>query len=105
MQAWLDPPVREAAIVWVNDERVGPVWCPPYALDVTGVLRKGTNRIRIDVANLAINAMAGKPLPSYRLLHARYGARFEPQDMDKVQPVPAGLLGEVRLVPFERWAE
>jgi hypothetical protein len=102
MRAWLDPPVREAAIVWVNDMRVGPVWCPPYAVDVTRALRRGANRIRIDVANLAINAMAGRALPSHRLLHARYGTRFEPQDMDKVQPVPAGLLGEVRLVPFAR---
>ena len=102
MQAWLDAPVREAAVVWVNDRRVGSVWCPPYALDVTGALRAGVNHIRIDVANLAMNAMAGRPLPSYRLLNARYGTRFEPQDMDKVQAVPAGLLGEIRLVPFAR---
>ena len=30
MQAWLDGPVREAAIVYVNDRRAGSVWCPPY---------------------------------------------------------------------------
>ena len=77
MRAWIDAPVREAAVVWVNGTRVGSVWCPPYAIDVTGALRAGTNRLRIDVANLAINAMAGTPLPSYRLLNARYGTRFE----------------------------
>ena len=80
--------------------RIGLV--PAYALDVTGGLRAGDNDIRIDVANLAVNRMAGQPLPSYRLLNARYGTRFEPQDMDKVQPEPAGLLGDVRLVPFAR---
>ena len=67
---------------------------------MTGALRAGTNRLRIDVANLAINGLAGRPLPSYRLLNARYGTRFEPQDMDKVQPEPSGLLGKLRLVPF-----
>ena len=41
---------------------------------------------------------AGRSLPSYRLLNLRYGVRFEPQDMDKVQPVPAGLLGPIQLV-------
>ena len=102
MRAWLDTPVREAAVVWINGTRAGSVWCPPYALDVTGGLRAGDNDIRIDVANLAVNRMAGQPLPSYRLLNARYGTRFEPQDMDKVQPEPAGLLGDVRLVPFAR---
>ena len=100
MRAWLDAPVREAAVVSVNGTRAGSVWCPPYALDLTGSLRTGVNEIRIDVANLAVNAMAGRPLPSYRLLNARYGTRFEPQDMDKVQPEPAGLLGDIRLVPY-----
>jgi hypothetical protein len=32
------------------------------------------------------------------LLNLRYGTRFEPQDMDKVQPVPAGLFGPIRLL-------
>jgi hypothetical protein len=102
MQAWLGAPVRDAAVVWVNGTRAGSVWCPPYALDLTESLHAGVNEIRIEVAKLAVNAMAGRPLPSYRLLNARYGTRFEPQDMDKVHPVPAGLVGEIRLVPFAR---
>jgi hypothetical protein len=100
MQAWLDAPVREAAVVYINGTRVGSVWCPPYALDITGALVPGTNRVRVAVANLAINAMAGRPLPNYRLLNLRYGTRFEPQDMDKVQPVAAGLLGPIRVVTY-----
>ena len=101
-QAWLEAPVREAAVVYVNDGRAGSVWCPPYSLDLTGRLRPGANTLRIEVANLAVNHMAGRSLPDYRLLNLRYGTRFEPQDMDKVQPVPAGLLGPIRLVavPF-----
>jgi hypothetical protein len=43
--------------------------------------------------------MAARALPDYRLLNLRYGVRFEPQDMDKVQAVPAGLLGPIRLIP------
>jgi hypothetical protein len=98
MQAWLDAPVREAAVVYVNDRRAGSVWCPPYSLDVTDLLRRGENRLRIVVGNLALNDMAGRRLPDYRLLNLRYGERFQAQDMDKVQAVPAGLLGPVRLV-------
>ncbi len=98
MQAWLEAPVREAAVVWVNGTRAGSVWCPPYAVDVTSLLHPGANAIRIDVANTAINHMAARALPDYRLLNLRYGTRFEPQDMDKVQPLPAGLFGPIRLV-------
>jgi hypothetical protein len=99
MQAALEGPIRESAVVYVNDARAGAVWCPPYSLDVTGLLRRGENRVRIVVANTAINHMAGRALPDYRLLNLRYGERFQPQDMDKVRPLPSGLLGPVRLVP------
>jgi hypothetical protein len=99
MQAWLDAPVREAAVVYVNENRAGSVWCPPYSLDITRFLKKGQNSIKIVVGNLAVNYMAGHSLPDYRLLNLRYGIRFEAQDMDKVKIVPSGLLGPIRLVP------
>jgi hypothetical protein len=97
MQAWYESPVREAAVVYVNERRAGSVWCPPYRIEVTGLLKNGDNKIRILVANTAVNQMAGKPLPDYRLLNQRYGVRFEPQDMDKIKPVASGLLGPIRL--------
>ncbi len=98
MQAWLDSPVREAAVVYINDVRAGSVWCPPYSLEVRKFLRPGANKIRILVANTAMNYMAGHSLPDYRLLNLRYGERFQPQDMDKVQVLPSGVLGPVRLI-------
>ncbi len=101
-RAWLDGPVREAAVVFVNEQRAGAIWSPPYALDITRLLRRGVNRIRIDVANLAVNYMAARPLPDYRLLNLRYGTRFEAQDMDKIAPVDAGLLGPITLVGSAR---
>jgi hypothetical protein len=102
LQARIDPPVREAAVVYVNGRRAGAVWCPPYTVDVTGLLKRGENEIRIDVANLAVNFMAGRPLPDYKALNARYGERFQPQDMDQIQPVTSGLLGPIRLTSLPR---
>jgi hypothetical protein len=98
MRALLEGPVREAAVVTVNGRRAGSIWCPPYSIDVTDFLHVGENRVRIIVANTAINYMAGHALPDYRLLNLRYGERFQPQDMDQVQPVPSGLLGRIRLI-------
>ena len=98
MQALVEAPVREAAVVYCNYRRAGSAWCPPYAVDVTGLVKRGENRIRIVVANTAINHMAGRRQPDYKLLNLRYGVRFEPQDMDNLEPLPSGLLGSVRLL-------
>jgi hypothetical protein len=100
--AAIDAPVREAAVVFVNEQRVGSVWCPPYALDITAALHAGRNLLRVVVGNLAINRMAWEPPPSYRLLNLRYGVRFEPQDMTSLAPVTSGLLGPIRLVASAR---
>ncbi len=100
MQAVLDAPVREAAVVYINGKRAGSVWCPPYSIDVTGLLETGENQIRIEVANLAVNYMAdfkNHPLPDYKALNARFGERFQPQNMDKIRPIPSGLLGPITI--------
>jgi hypothetical protein len=98
MRAMLESPVREAAVVFVNGQRAGAVWHPPYEVEVTSLLRAGANAIRIVVANTAINELAKGPLPDYKALNAKYGERFQPQDMNNLQPLPSGLLAPVRLI-------
>jgi hypothetical protein len=98
MRAMLESPVREAAIVYVNGERAGSVWHPPYEIEITGLLHGGSNTLRIEVANLAINELAAEPLPDYRALIAKYGNRFQDQDMKNIEALPSGILGPVRIV-------
>jgi hypothetical protein len=97
-RAWYDPPIREAAMVYVNGKPAGSLWHPPYRLDVTALVQAGNNQLKIVVANTAINELAGRAAPDYRLLNARYGEKFTPQDMDHLEPVPSGILGSVRLI-------
>jgi hypothetical protein len=98
MRAYLESPVREAARIYVNDQFAGSVWKPPFRVDLTPYLRLGHNTLRISVGNTAINEMAGKALPDYRLLRDRFGVRFIPQDMDHLQPLPSGITGTVTLI-------
>jgi hypothetical protein len=98
MRAMLEGPVREAAVVTVNGKPAGSVWCAPYEVEVGGLLHAGENTIRVVVANLAINEMAKGPLPDYKALIAKYGDRFQDQDMRNLEPLPSGLLGPVRLM-------
>jgi hypothetical protein len=100
MQAYMDSPVHEAAVVYINDKRIGSVWAPPYTLDVSGVLKAGDNQIRIEVGNLAINYMAGHRFPNYDLTSIRqqFGNRFDPQNVNNLQPITAGLMGPIQIV-------
>ncbi|MGO9326228.1 MAG: glycosyl hydrolase [Terracidiphilus sp.] len=98
MRAWYDPPLRDAAVVYVNGKRVGAVWHPPFNVDIAPLLHPGTNELKIVVANTAINELAGRAAPDYRLLNLRYGEKFTPQDMDHLEPLPSGILGPLRLI-------
>ena len=97
--ALVTPPIREAATVLVNDQRAGSLWAPPYKIDVTGLLKAGTNSIRVEIYNTAINELAaGGRLPNADALTEHYGLRFRLQDFDNLQPLPSGILSSVRLV-------
>jgi hypothetical protein len=102
--AALEAPVRDAAVVYVNDQRVGSVWAPPYSVDVTGKLKSGDNQVRIEVANLAVNYMVAHGYPNYNLQGVRrqFGNRFDPQDLNQLQPLPSGLLGPIQLVAVRK---
>jgi hypothetical protein len=98
MRAMFENAVREAAVVYVNGKRAGSVWTAPYEVRITGFVRPGENTIRVVVANTAVNLLAKGPLPDYKALTAKYGERFQAQDMQAVQPLPSGLVGPVRLI-------
>ena len=50
------------------------------------------------VANLALNVLAKGPLPDYKELIAKYGDKFQAQDMVSVRSLPSGMMGPVKLV-------
>jgi hypothetical protein len=98
MHAYYDPPIHEAAIVFLNGQRAGSLWHPPYLLDVSKFLKPGENHIEIHVYNTALNAWSKLPPHDYKPLIEKYGDRFQMQDLDKVQPIPSGILGTIHLV-------
>jgi hypothetical protein len=96
--AFFDAPIREAALVTVNGKSAGALWHPPYRLDVTKLLKSGVNHIEIRVYNTALNAWSALPPHDYKPLIAKYGDRFQMQDLDKVKPISSGILGTIHLV-------
>lgn len=100
--AGIEPPIREAASISLNGQFAGDLWKPPYRLDITRLLHQGANHLSITVYNSALNEMAGRALPDYRLLDSRYGRRFSPQDSEDIRPLPSGLLNAPQLRVADR---
>lgn len=98
MRALYDAPIREAAIVFLNGKQVGSLWHPPYELELTKFVVSGENRLEVRVYNTAINELAGQPPRDYTALKAKYGDRFQMQDMENLQPVPSGIFGPVEIL-------
>ena len=59
-RAWLSfPNVKDIAHVWVNGKDCGIAWTAPYEVEITGALKKGNNKIEIEVVNTWHNALRG----------------------------------------------
>lgn len=86
--------VNKMAKVWVNDQYVGGAWTPPYRVNVSSVLKKGSNTLRIDVVNTWVNRMIGdSTLPKEK---RETWAGMSPYNPDS-QLQKSGLIGPVQL--------
>jgi hypothetical protein len=89
--------IGDLAEVSVNGAPAGAVWAPPYRIDVTALLKPGTNRLEIAVTNEFTNRILGdKLLPeNKRVLGTAANVRM--MFGGPKEPLPSGLLGEVSL--------
>ena len=53
------PNVKDVAHVWVNGVDCGYAWASPYEVDITKALKKGNNKLEIEVVNTWHNALRG----------------------------------------------
>lgn len=83
-----------AARVIVNGQDAGTVWCSPWEIEVTGLLREGENVLEIQVANSLMNRMIGDAsLP----LSQRYTYAFPEIASPSDSLVPSGIIGPLML--------
>ncbi len=75
----------EGVEIWVNDQYAGMKICPPYAFDITGLLKQGDNHLRIEVANTLYRKVnSEQPTPNF------FGPR-------SIMLEPSGIIGKVAL--------
>lgn len=96
--------VYESAKVKINGREAGIIWSIPYRLRVKDLLKKGSNVIEIEVANLMANRirdMDRKGL-TWRAYHEInfVNINYEPFDAANWKISPSGLAGEAVLIPY-----
>lgn len=89
----------DMAKVEVNGRDAGIVWCHPYEADITELVRKGTNTLRISVANSLMNRMVlDSALPEQERVTYAWPIVATPQD----NILPSGIIGDVSVVRVSR---
>ncbi|GAB3943051.1 hypothetical protein GCM10028805_08650 [Spirosoma harenae] len=90
--------ISKVGEVWLNNKSLGIVWTPPYRVDITDVLRSGTNTLKIDIANTWSNRLTGDAIT---------GEKFTKTNITKANKnlvpwgelplIESGLLGPVTI--------
>ena len=98
--------VRESARVRINGQDAGCAWAVPYELRVGSFLKKGKNRIEVEVTNLPANRIAeldrqGVKWRKFKEINI-VNLNYRPSSYAHWAPMPSGLNSEVRLIPVNR---
>ena len=95
-RTWLSfPKVRDIAHVWVNGHDCGLAWTAPYQVDITKAVKKGKNKIEIEVVNTWHNALRGLDEGKAPYDGIWTNAKYRTKGSDLL---PAGLLAQPELI-------
>ena len=94
--------VRESARVYINDTYVGCCWAVPFTLNCSNTLKKGINRLRIEVTNLPANRIADMDRHNVKWRKMKeinvVDINYKKTTYENWKPVKSGLNGKVTLV-------
>ncbi len=96
--------VAESAELIINGKQAGILWSHPFELDITQLLKTGSNTIRIEVAGLMANRMRDMDMRKiqWRNYHEINFVNINYKDFDaSTWPImDSGLQGPVRLLEY-----
>ncbi len=93
--------VQEMASIKINGKQSQVIWSAPFRLNLTGLVREGSNKLEVEIVNLWPNRLIGDAgLPFEQRLTKTNINKFNVQDREKYLR-ESGLLGPVSLIfPF-----
>ena len=96
--------VRETARVRLNGKEVATLFAVPYRVDVTQYLKKGKNKLEIEVSNLGANRISkldreGVEWRKFNEINV-VDLNYKNTRYDQWAPMPSGLCSSVRLLTY-----
>ena len=89
------PGLKGIARVIVNGKEAGYIWCTPWKVDITKLVKKGKNSLKIEVRNSLVNRLVGDAsLPEAE----RHTWIFSPLYTAESRLVPSGLTGTIEII-------
>ncbi len=91
--------LRSLAEIRLNGKDLGVLWCPPWRVEVTGLLKPTNNELRIDIVNVWANRLIGDlDLPTEkRVTWTSLNDTISAFKPGSTPLVPSGLCGPVAL--------
>ena len=88
--------VHEMARVTLNGKKLGVIWCAPWRIDISDVLKEKGNQLEIEIANLWPNRLIGDAArpPEERMTWTISGHPYKAES----KLLPSGLIGPVRIM-------
>ena len=104
--------VAKVGEVWLNGKHLGITWTKPLRFDVTELLKRGENTIRIEVANVWSNRIKGDAVTGQKFTNSNITSTIIPAPTietgdqtrvpwAKVPLIESGLIGPVQLIGIE----
>jgi hypothetical protein len=94
--------VHNSAHVQLNGRSLGTLIAPPYRVAIPPGLLRARNELEVEVTNLMANRIADmdrRKAPWQKFFFVNIG--YKAFDAASWEPLPSGLLGPVRLIPFK----
>ena len=81
--------------VLLNGEKVGTTWIEPHQLEISELIKKGTNKLTVRVVNVWRNRLTGdRALPK----KAKHTFTIHDNFRKKESLIPSGLIGKVKIL-------
>ena len=101
--------VRETARIKMNGKEVATLFAVPYRVDITPYVRKGKNKLEIEVSNLGANRISkldreGVEWRKFNEINV-VDLNYKNTRYDQWAPMPSGLCSAVRLLTYKETAD